>query len=317
MTGLVDDLLDVSRVNRGLVELEKLPLDMRHVVTDAVEQVNPLIQARRHHLTLHSSPDAATVMGDNKRLVQVVANLLNNAAKYTPEGGHITVLLVIEDRDVVLTVRDNGIGMNADLLSRVFELFTQAERSSDRALGGLGLGLALVKSLVELHGGSVAARSRGNGLGSEFTVRLPRLLQEENAHPHMAGGEQLSQPPRPLRLMVVDDNKDAADTLGRFLEAAGHQVHVVYHPRDALQRVRAVQPQACLLDIGLPDIDGHELARRLRAIPEAANAVLIAVTGYGQQHDREMAFAAGFDHHFVKPIDIARLRALLAEIGER
>jgi len=318
MTSLVDDLLDVSRVTRGLVALDKEPLDIKRIVADAVEQVTPLIDSRAHELELQLPAESAGVLGDQKRLVQVVANLLNNAAKYTPDGGHIRLRLELRDHEVVLAVADNGIGMEPDLVLRVFDLFAQAERTSDRSQGGLGLGLALVKSLVGLHGGTVHAASRGLGMGSEFTVRLPRLSGMST--PVVRRTE--APPTRPayaraLRVMVVDDNADAAHTLEMFLHAAGHEVFVASRAEDALERARVEQPSVYLLDIGLPDMDGNELARRLRAMPEMGSAVLIAVTGYGQAQDREKSFAAGFDYHFVKPVDTHKLAALLAEIGVR
>jgi signal transduction histidine kinase/ActR/RegA family two-component response regulator len=318
MTRLVDDLLDVSRVTRGLVTLDKEPLDIKDIVADAVEQVSPLIESRGHLLELQLPEESAGVLGDQKRLVQVIANLLNNSAKYTPDGGRIVLRLEVRPQEIVLTVVDNGIGMEPDLVLRVFDLFAQAERTSDRSQGGLGLGLALVKSLVTLHGGSVQAGSKGLGQGSAFTVRLPRL----SILPVPAAHGSNDAPARPayaraLRVMIVDDNVDAARTLEMFLHASGHDVVVEYNAAAALERARIDAPDICLLDIGLPDIDGNELARRLRTVPEMAGAVLIAVTGYGQEQDREKSFAAGFDYHFVKPIETAKLAALLAEIGAR
>jgi signal transduction histidine kinase len=315
MTGLVDDLLDVSRVTRGLVTLDVEPLDIRSIVADAVEQVRPLIGTRRHHLSLRLPADPVMALGDKKRLIQVIANLLNNSAKYTPEGGNIVLTLELQPSRIVLQVADDGIGMEPELVSRVFELFAQAERTSDRSQGGLGLGLALVRSLVGLHGGSVQAFSKGPGQGSTFTVRIPLLsLTPAQAEDE---GKSLSPPAtaKQMRVMVVDDNADAAHTLAMFLEAEGHQVTVDYEAGNALARARTTAPRVCLLDIGLPDIDGTELARRLRAMPETATAVLIAVTGYGKEQDRENAIAAGFDYHFVKPVDTSKLAALLAEIS--
>ena len=318
MTRLVDDLLDVSRVTRGLVTLDKEPLDIKDIVADAVEQVSPLIDSRGHLLELQLPQESAGVLGDKKRLVQVIANLLNNAAKYTPDSGGIVLRLEVRPQEIVLTVVDNGIGMEPDLVLRVFDLFAQAERTSDRSQGGLGLGLALVKSLVVLHGGSVQAHSKGLGQGSTFTVRLPRLV----AMPVLIAQDREDGQSRPayakaLRVMIVDDNVDAARTLQMFLHASGHDVFVEYKAADAFKRARIDMPGVCLLDIGLPDMDGNELARRLRMIPEMAGTVLIAVTGYGQEQDREKSFEAGFDYHFVKPIDTAKLAALLAEIGAR
>jgi len=315
MTSLVDDLLDVSRVTRGLVKLKKERLDVRHIVHDAVEQVNPMIGSRSHRLALHLTPLPAIVMGDKKRLVQVIANLLNNAAKFTPEGGRIEVKTQLVDDTVLLSVIDDGVGMEPDVAERVFDLFAQAERTPDRSSGGLGLGLALVKSLVELHGGTVKCCSDGLGKGSRFTVCLP-LLADANKDADQGAGDPRSVAPRfALRVLVVDDNQDAAQMLGMLLKASGHEVMIEYGPRKALEVARVERPDVCLLDIGLPEMDGNELARRLKAQPETAGAVLIAVTGYGQEHDRETSLAAGFREHFVKPVDPPKLLAAVAELG--
>ncbi|QOL50124.1 hybrid sensor histidine kinase/response regulator [Massilia litorea] len=318
MTGLVNDLLDVSRVTTGLVTLDAVPVDMRQVVSHAVEQVTPLLQSRRHELSLQLAPDTFMVTGDEKRLVQVLANILNNAAKYTPEGGKLRLDMGIADGEIVVGVADNGIGMDAALVPHVFDLFSQAERTPDRSSGGLGLGLALVKSLVELHRGSVSAASDGPGKGSRFTIWLPRreeTVEQADVAPPNADPDDACAP---LRIMVVDDNVDAAATLAMLLEALGHTALVEYSPTRALARARRERPDVCLLDIGLPEMDGNELARRLRAQPETARALLVAITGYGQEHDRSTALAAGFDHHMVKPVDTARLGAILAaRAGQR
>ena len=310
MTELIDDLLDVSRVTRGLVELEEAVLDVGQAAFEAVEQVMPLVQARRQDLQVRLPPARALVCGDKKRLVQVLANILNNAAKYTHEGGTLRLEVEADAGQVRIAVTDNGIGMAPEVAARAFELFAQAERSADRASGGLGLGLALVRSLVELHGGTVACDSPGLGKGSCFMVTLPRLSERDTAAPGPAGGEA-APGTAALRILVVDDNEDAADTLGMLLEAAGHEVMVEHCPHRALARARETAPQVCLLDIGLPDMDGAELARRLRALPETAHAMLAAVTGYGQDSDRARTRDAGFDHHLVKPIDLDQLHAIL------
>ncbi|RNF27968.1 autoinducer kinase, partial [Massilia aurea] len=251
---------DVSRVTRGLVSLSTQVLDLRNVVDDAAEQIRPLIGARRHKVVLDLPTGPAHVKGDHKRLVQVVANLLGNATKYTPEGGHIQLQLVDVGDDWELNVSDDGIGMEARLVERVFDLFTQAERTPDRSQGGLGLGLALAKSLVELHGGSVGARSPGLGHGSTFTVRLPRHRQESlPLAPHLPGHLPASSPildaapPNALRILVVDDNLDAAHTLNLFLRATGHDVEIAYCGVDAIEIAKVFAPQVCILDIGLPD----------------------------------------------------------------
>jgi signal transduction histidine kinase len=317
MTGLIDDLLDVSRVTRGLVVLARDQVDLKRVAGDAVEQVRPLIEARRHHLSVHMPPEPSFVLGDHKRLVQVLANLLNNAAKYTPEGGKLVVWLGVTDDQVALSVSDSGIGIAPELLPKVFDLFSQAERTPDRAQGGLGLGLALVRSLVELHGGSVAASSEGRNAGSEFTVRLPRLLRREHDYRGAAGaaGPQPGATHAPLRVLLVDDNVDAAQTLALLLESAGHLVTTSHDPRDALLRASQTNFDASLLDIGLPGMDGFELVRRLRAMETGRPALMVAITGYGQQFDRDSALTAGFDQYFVKPADPDELFALLAKAG--
>jgi PAS domain S-box-containing protein len=313
MTGLVDDLLDVSRLTRGLVDLDRAPLDIRHVVADAVEQVTPMIQSRRHRLALHLPPEVAIVSGDKKRLIQVVANILNNAAKYTPEGGNIVLSVEVQTDHVAIEVEDNGIGMEAGLATRAFDLFTQAERTPDRSSGGLGLGLALVKSLTELHGGRVSCKSPGLGRGSTFCVCLPRQVDNKGELDRSHGDDVAGQQAAPLHILVVDDNEDAAAMIAMLLEASGHHVTVEHSSSKALERARQEAPVVCILDIGLPEMDGIELAKRLRTQPETANALLIAVTGYGQDQDRRQSRAAGFDHHLVKPVDIKQLSSILAD----
>jgi len=309
MTALVDDLLDVSRVTRGLVTLQKTTLDVNDVLADAIEQVRDLVQSKRQHLALHLPAGAAVVDGDRTRLVQVFANILSNASKYTPENGHIDVRLDVREEHVEFSVRDDGVGMSPELLPHAFELFTQGERSADRSQGGLGLGLALVKSLVELHAGRVLAYSDGPDRGSTFVVRLPRLAV---TMPDEAVSRNAGVTPRaPLRLLVVDDNADAAKVLSLLLEALGHEAIVEHDAQRAIERAREQAPEMLFLDIGLPDMTGYELARRLRALPQTANAVFVAVTGYGQPGDRQRALQAGFDHHMVKPLNLAKLHELL------
>jgi signal transduction histidine kinase/CheY-like chemotaxis protein len=317
MTELVNDLLDVSRVTRGLVSLDREKLDINTVVASAVEQVRPLIEAKRHSLTLQMSGEPAHVLGDRTRLVQVVSNILNNAAKYTPSAGRITLDLKVLDGQAQISVRDNGVGIEADVLPYIFDLFTQAERTPDRSQGGLGIGLALVKSLVGLHGGQVEARSDGPGLGSEFFVRLPCI--EVDAMPSEVERDSAGRPqsPQSLRIQVVDDNIDAAVTLATLLELQGHSVSVEHDGRGALRRARLVRPQVLLLDIGLPDMSGYELARQIRALPGMAGAVLVALTGYGQGSDRREAEQAGFDYHLVKPASMEQVEGILAQARAR
>jgi len=314
MVELVDDLLDVSRVNRGLVELEHAPVDLKDVVRHAIEQARPLIERKGHTLATRLGAAAPVVMGDRKRLVQVMANLLNNAAKYTPEGGEITVCLNSAADEVTFSVRDNGIGIEAALLPQIFELFTQAKRTPDRAQGGLGLGLALVRSMVGLHGGRVEAHSDGLGRGSCFSVVLPLHLAPAHEPATDASGAGAGGAPRAqrqLRILIVDDNRDAAESLGILLSSIGHAVTVEDGPLAALRRMETGRFDLCLLDIGLPDMDGYELVQRLRMLPQAANTVMIALSGYGQPQDVNASLQAGFAMHLVKPVDIARLLAVL------
>jgi PAS domain S-box-containing protein len=311
MTGLIDDLLDVSRVTRGLVSLDPRELDVRTVVAEAVEQVRPLIELRRHRLAVHVTPEPAPVWGDLKRLVQCVANVLNNAAKYTPEGGNITLHLRSQGRQTVISIADDGIGMTPDVVAHAFELFAQAERTADRSQGGLGIGLALVKSLVELHGGTVALRSPGPGRGSEFTIGLPRLDVSVPGAATAQAGLPVPDAQRASRILIVDDNVDAAQVLSMLCEMLGHAVSVEHASLPALERALLERPDVCLVDIGLPDMDGKALARRLRSHPETAGATLVAVTGYGQEKDRAAALAAGFDHYLVKPVELAAIEQVL------
>lgn len=314
MTALVDDLLDVSRVTRGLVKLDKQLVDAKAVIADAVEQVRPLIEKHGHDLSVHLSPEPGLVQGDRKRLVQIVANLLNNAAKYTPDGGAIHVALDVGPDVVTIKVADDGVGMSRELIECAFELFTQAERSPDRSQGGLGIGLALVRSLAQLHGGGVVAHSDGPGTGSTFEVTLPRSAAGGGRQAGPAGDDP-GRPVTRLRVLLVDDNEDAADTLGLYLETCGHEVAISHLPSDALEQAATFRPDVAVLDIGLPEMDGYELARRLRATPTTAGAVLIALTGYGQERDRAEAMAAGFDYHLVKPVDLGRLEQLLSDVS--
>jgi CheY-like chemotaxis protein len=271
----------------------------------------PLVRARHQQLDVDVPARDMPVLGDAKRLVQVLANLLNNAAKYTQEGGRLHLGASVRGGKVVVDVVDNGIGMAPELVARAFDLFAQAERTSDRASGGLGLGLALVRSLVELHGGTVTCASAGPGQGSRFTVALP-LLAAADAPDAPCQPAHDAAPDGGLSIMVVDDNVDAAETLGLLLEATGHRVIIEHDPLGALERARTAAPQVCLLDIGLPGMDGYELARRLRAQPATRHALLVAITGYGQDSDRRLAAEAGFDRHLVKPIDLDTLRDALA-----
>jgi signal transduction histidine kinase/CheY-like chemotaxis protein len=316
MATLIDDLLDASRVTRGLVTLEKGCEDLRDMIAAAVEQAAPLVEGRRHRLTVSVGDEMACVVGDRKRLVQAVANLLDNAAKYTPEGGDIGLVLELGTEDIVVHVRDNGVGVPPDMRERIFDLFVQGQRSADRAQGGLGIGLALARRLVELHGGSLACVDTPSGLGSEFRMRLPRAgasagpcrtLEAAARREESAAGGKPS-------ILIVDDNEDAARMLAMLLEDGGYEVMTESDPVIALERAQETRPDVFLLDIGLPRMDGHELARRLRATDAGRGATLVALTGYGQATEREKAARAGFDHYMVKPPDPVALRELLRAV---
>ena len=309
LTRLVDDLLDVSRINRGKVTLLLTRVDLTSVVAQAVEASRPLVESAGHELTTHVPSRPVWVRGDSVRLGQVLANLLNNAAKYTPAGGRIGLTVEQRDPQVILTVADNGIGLSAEMVERVFDLFWQLE-SRDDAGGGLGIGLTLVKRLVELHGGGIEARSAGRGRGSEFIVRLP-ALQGEAKQPAIAS--PLGPVTRRRRILVVDDNIDAAETLAGILRLHDQDVSVAHDGEAALQMAGVIQPDIVLLDLDLPKVDGLEVARRLRAGSPARPLLVVATTGFGQEEDRRRTAEAGFDHHLVKPIDPEVLHSLLAK----
>jgi signal transduction histidine kinase/CheY-like chemotaxis protein len=313
MTGLINELLDVARVTRGLITLNMTVLDAKRIVAEALEQMRPVLEARGHTLQVNQPPSPAFVEGDHKRLVQVLANLLNNAAKFTPEGGVIKVELAMDARHVRMSVHDNGIGMTQELIHKAFDLFTQAERTSDRSQGGLGIGLALVRSLVQLHGGHVSAESAGPGQGTRFTVCLPKL-DIGQLPPEIAqhAGLRTGQPA--LKILLVDDNEDGLMMLEMLLSSMGHEVVSIARPREVMARAQAMQPDVCILDIGLPDIDGLTLAGMLRADPATRHTALIAMSGYGQEADRRAALAAGFDRYFVKPVDAEELAEALTGI---
>jgi signal transduction histidine kinase/DNA-binding response OmpR family regulator len=317
---MVDDLLDVSRITRGKIHLQLKLADVAVVVPRAVETSTPLIESRRQQLTVHLPEEPVRVRADETRLAQVLANLLNNAAKFTPEGGRIALSLESTSAEAVFRVRDTGVGIAPEMLARVFDLFTQADQSLDRSQGGLGIGLTLVRRLVELHGGSVRACSAGANQGSEFVVRLPLAVggtgssrdQSDATHDGQAG---IASAPAALskRVLVVDDNRDAANSLSLLLRRAGHDVRTVLEGSAALEVARSFRPQFVILDIGLPDIDGYEVARRLRAQQNRAELMLVALTGFGQDKDRERSLEAGFDRHMVKPVDLEALQVLLTE----
>jgi len=313
LTRLVDDLLDVSRIASGKVELKKEIIELSEVVTRALEVASPLLEQRAHTLVLELE-EGVTVDGDVSRLTQVVSNLLTNAGKYTPSGGRITVSTRVEGDEAVLRVRDTGMGMSPEVLPTVFERFVQGRQAVDRAQGGLGLGLTIVQSLVERHGGRVSAHSDGVDAGSELVVRLPRAQASAAtvAAAPTGSSEELASAPRGALILVVDDNEDAAEMLGEALTMLGHRVHVAHDGPQALRLAAGLTFDVALLDIGLPVMDGYELAMRLRKMANLQNMRLMALTGYGQPSDRRRSTAAGFDHHLVKPVDLQRLETLIS-----
>jgi PAS domain S-box-containing protein len=309
---LVDDLLDVSRITRGKIQLRKEPVELATVVAHAVETSRALLEARKHEVTVSLPPEPLWLEADLTRLAQVFANLLNNAAKYTEEGGHICLTAERRGDDVVLRVNDTGTGMTQEMLTLAFDLFAQADRSLDRSQGGLGIGLTLVRSLVHLHGGAVQAFSDGPGKGSEFVVRLPALGQ---TRPAGRIPEERNGPWPSRRILVVDDNEDAAESLAQFLRMKGQEVRTAYRGPAALEAAGAFLPEVVLLDIGMPGMDGYEVARRLRRESGLEKILLVALTGYGREEDRRRSREAAIDHHLVKPVDPEALGTLLAHPG--
>lgn len=310
MRGLIDDMLDAARVKRGNIRLDQHCRDLRPLVSDAIEQAAALLQSVGHELQVSLPEQPLPINADAKRIVQILVNLLNNAAKYTPAGGWIAIEAHAQGDWAVVNVSDNGIGMDEDTLIRAFDLFAQGDQGSDRQQGGLGIGLALVKKLVDLHGGQVSAASEGPGCGSRITVRLP-LCDPDNGASQTHRGTEPAPVDAGLRIMVVDDNIDAAQTLALFLQACAHQCSVAHTGEQAIALARQAQPDVFILDIGLPGMDGKRLAQSLRANPATAKATLVALSGYAQSHDKQAAMAAGFDHYLVKPVDVDQLLALL------
>ena len=313
MSHLLDDLLDVSRITRGAIVLKKVRTELAPVIEAAIDAARPIIDARQHSLTLDLPEEPVFLEADPVRLTQVFSNLLINAAKYTNPKGQIDVRVVKEGKDVVISIRDNGVGIPAELMPRLFMLFTQARPALERSEGGLGVGLALVRGLVTLHGGQVQARSAGVNRGSDFIVHLP-MSPVANADGPADSAVLPESRHRGLQVMVVDDNRDVAESCKTLLELSGHRVSTAYTGREALELAENLHPDVILLDIGLPDISGYEVARCVRATSWGANADLIAVTGWGQDTDRERAFRAGFDHHLTKPISTDALETLLQSL---
>jgi CheY-like chemotaxis protein len=311
MVRLVDDLLDVSRISRGKLELRREQVQLSAVVNSAVETSRPMIDHLGHQLTVTLPKQPILVDADLTRLAQVFSNLLNNSAKYMDRGGRIWLTAQRQGSDVVVSVKDAGIGIAADQLPRLFQMFSQVDSSLERSQGGLGIGLTLVKRLVEMHGGHVEARSEGQGKGSEFVVRLPVLVGA--AGPQAAGGtEEPAAPQSLLRILIVDDNRDSADSLVMLLRLMGNDTRTAYDGQQGADVAAEFRPDVILLDIGLPKLDGYEACRRIREQSWGKTAVLIAVTGWGQAEDRRLSHEAGFDYHMVKPVDPQELMKLLA-----
>jgi PAS domain S-box-containing protein len=315
MTRLVDDLLDVSRIGRGKIDMRKERTDLIAVINYALEASKPLIEKWGHELTVRLAPGPVSLEGDPARLAQVLSNLLNNAAKYTEQGGKISVTVECEDQTAVIRIKDTGVGIPADMLPRVFDMFMQVDRSLERARGGLGIGLSLVQKLVELHGGTVTAFSPGPGEGSEFVVRLPLVGDcppDDKAESVSAKHASASAAPR--RILVVDDNKDAADSLGMLLRILGNDVEIAYDGLQAVALAAEFRPQLVLMDIGLPKLNGYEAARRIREQPRGRDVMLVALTGWGQDEDRRRSHEAGFDRHMTKPVESDVLEELLSSL---
>jgi signal transduction histidine kinase len=332
LTRLVDDLLDVSRITRGKINLTRQVIELEALISRAVETVHPLLDEHGHELTLELPEPGAKVFGDSTRLTQAIANVLGNAAKYTDKGGRISLVATVRADDVEVRIRDNGIGIRPELLPHVFELFTQLDRDDGRTQGGLGIGLALVQRLVQMHGGEVTAASAGLGKGAEFVIRLP-LLGEEAQSPALqpaaaaeaacsasemasvvtplvaAGAQRLAR-----RILIADDNNDALESLATLLQLSGHEVYTATNGGTALQSAERHLPEVALLDIGMPMLDGYEVAKRIRSQPWGQRITLVALTGWGQDSDRRRSREAGFDSHLVKPLDLDTLTDLLARL---
>lgn len=312
MVRLVNDLLDVSRISRGKLELRRVRAELASVVYHAAEMCRPLAESANHEVSVTVPQEPIYLHADPVRLAEVFANLLNNACKYTEPGGKIWLHAERQGSDVVVTVKDNGVGIPPDRLGSIFEMFMQVDRSLERSQGGLGIGLTLVKRLVEMHGGSVEARSEGSGKGCEFVVRLPLIVDRPKAHKR----PDLTEKPQAAgrRILVVDDNQDSAESLAMLLRIAGNETHTAYDGEDAIIAVEKFKPEVVLLDIGLPKLNGYDACRRIRQESWGKNIVLVALTGWGQEEDRRRSKDAGFDDHMVKPVDLAALTKLLASL---
>ncbi len=313
MTRLVDDLLEVSRITTGKLEIRKETLDLAAVIREAVETSLPLLEQGGHKLVVNLPAEPVMVYADMIRMAQVFSNLLNNAAKYTEPGGHVTINLETTEGDAVVSVKDSGTGIPAEMLPHIFEMFMQVDRNVHRSKGGLGIGLTLVKQLVEMHGGSIEARSAGTGQGSEFVVRLPTVVRRE-ADVRDVHDREMPAHSTPLRILVADDNEDGANSLGQMLQIMGHEVRVTHDGLAAIEAAEVFRPQVILLDIGMPKLDGYDACRRIRKESWGKDTALVALTGWGQEEDRRRTSAAGFDYHLVKPVESNTLVNVLAEV---
>ncbi len=310
MGRLLDDLLDISRFNSGKPELRKEHLAVKELLMAAIKTAAPLIEARGHRLSFEVPDPTPYIEADPVRFEQIISNLLTNAAKYTDPGGSIRIEAITKEETVVVRVQDSGIGISPELLPQIFEMFSQATAALDRSEGGLGIGLSLVRELVRMHGGTIEARSEGHDKGSEFIVTLP--LVKASTKP-IAASNNFKVNQQTLRVLVVDDNQDNADLCSLLFKRMGHQVRTAYSGPDALTLAREFSPQFVLLDIGMPEMNGYEVARQMRAAGSKERLVMVAVTGWGQEEDKSKAKAAGFDHHVTKPFNFNQLTELLAE----
>jgi PAS domain S-box-containing protein len=314
MARLLDDLLDIARIRQGTIELRRELLDVSTLLRAAADAARPLMEEHKHDFIVDEPAEKIWIEGDHVRLEQVLGNLLNNAAKYTDPGGQIRLSAEKTGGDLFISVKDNGIGIEPMMVSRVFDLFVQAERRTELSAGGIGIGLSLVKKLVELHGGRVDAFSAGAGRGAEFIVRLPAAAPSSAVERKPVAIPAIPATARGLRVLLVDDNADSADGLGMLLELQGHEIRVAYDGETAIETARRFRPHVAFLDIGMPSMDGYELARRLRATPETKDVLLVAMTGWGQDEDHRKSREAGFAHHLVKPFEPAVLEKLLADL---
>lgn len=311
MVLLIDDLMDLSRINRGVIDLRKERLDLRALLDQAVETARPFVERQEHTLVLDLPDRPVLIEGDATRLAQVFSNLLHNAAKYTDRGGAIAVHLEVDDREATVVIEDNGIGIAPEQIQRVFDMFAQVERSNDRVQGGLGIGLNIVKHLVGMHGGRIGVRSEGLGMGSSFSVVIP-LVSRAPVQPQVPARDEKVVVVTPKRVLVVDDNEDAATMMAMLLKKLGHEVRVAHNGEEGLEAGASLLPQVVLMDLGMPVMDGYSACRLMRGTAWGKGALIIALSGWGQEEDRHKSIAAGFDHHLVKPIPSEQILALLA-----